>query len=639
VASDDGLAIEQAMLRGILDAATEESVWLFDRNGCVLLANPTALQRLQRTEEEVLGRPFSELVPPELYQARLAMIRRVIDTGLPLQFEDERDGIFFHHSLSPVRDAQGSIAWVVSFSRDITAQKLAENALRHSEEKYAKAFATNPAAITLTLLNDGTLLDANQTWTALFGYRRNEVLGRSLRKLKIWPGSEDQERFSRELAQQGALRDWEQDFLKKSGERFTALLSAQVLEVAGEKLVLSSLIDITESKRNLWRYEQQVRLFDGIASSTPDFVYVFDRQGRFLYANRRLLEVWGMQLADVVGKSFLELGYQKWHHDMHMDEIAQVIATRGPIKGEVPFRAPLTGVFGVYEYIFTPVLGPDGEVELISGTTREVTDRRRAEDELRKAHDQLEQRVIERTVMLENTRDELHEKEHLLLQQSRLAAMGEMISNISHQWRQPLNLLGLNVQSLSLMQETGGLSEELLRGTVQRSMDLILYMSRTIDDFRDFFKPDKEKSEFLLSEVVAAATGLLEGAFLSHQVLIEVEKRCDCQVYGYPGEYSQVVMNILSNAKDAFQARQISQPRVRLVLDCRDGRSHLTIADNAGGVPEEIIGKIFDPHFTTKGTHGTGIGLFMSKNIIEKNMNGRLTVRNTEEGAEFTIEV
>jgi PAS domain S-box-containing protein len=127
----------------------------------------------------------------------------------------------------------------------------------------------------------------------------------------------------------------------------------------------------------------QPRLFEGIASTTPDFVYAFDVNGRFLYANRRLLEVWGLPLPSVVGKTCRELGYESWHHDMHMREIAQVIETKRPIKGEVPFKAPRTGIYGVYEYIFTPVIGADGEVELIAGTTRDVTERKATEEKLR----------------------------------------------------------------------------------------------------------------------------------------------------------------------------------------------------------------------------------------------------------------
>jgi PAS domain S-box-containing protein len=130
----------------------------------------------------------------------------------------------------------------------------------------------------------------------------------------------------------------------------------------------------------LEKFERHSRLFERIASSTPDFIYVFDLQGRFLYANRRLLEVWGKTSEQAMGKNLYELGYPGWHADMHMRELRQVIDTRQPIKGEVPFTGG-SGIFGVYEYIFTPVLDPDGEVEMIAGTTRDVSERKRAQEE------------------------------------------------------------------------------------------------------------------------------------------------------------------------------------------------------------------------------------------------------------------
>ena len=145
--------------------------------------------------------------------------------------------------------------------------------------------------------------------------------------------------------------------------------------------------DMTEKKRIeaevrsiADKFERHSRLFDRIASTTPDFIYVFDLEGRVLYANRRLLEVWGTTDEQAIGKSLYELGYPKWHADMHMRELRQVIETKQPIKGEVPFTGG-SGISGVYEYIFTPVLGPDGEVEVIAGTTRDVTDRKKVESE------------------------------------------------------------------------------------------------------------------------------------------------------------------------------------------------------------------------------------------------------------------
>jgi signal transduction histidine kinase len=133
---------------------------------------------------------------------------------------------------------------------------------------------------------------------------------------------------------------------------------------------------------------------------------------------------------------------------------------------------------------------------------------------------------------------------------------------------------------------------------------------------------------------------LLEGSFQGQQIAIEVDVKGDPVVHGYPNEFSQVLLNILINARDALTERETAGPRVLITIGTDGSRAVVTIADNAGGIPEEIIGKIFDPYFTTKGPQaGTGVGLFMSKTIIEKNMGGLLAVRNAEDGAEFRIEI
>ncbi|ACM19237.1 sensor histidine kinase [Geotalea daltonii FRC-32] len=261
------------------------------------------------------------------------------------------------------------------------------------------------------------------------------------------------------------------------------------------------------------------------------------------------------------------------------------------------------------------------------------------EKELRHAHEELEQRVMERTAELVKALKDLHQKEHMLLQQSRLAAMGEMISNIAHQWRQPLNSLGLNIQRLSLYHDEGKLSKEVLDQSVDVSMKLIQHMSQTIDDFRNFFKPDKEKLSFKASVVVANVIALITGSFNHNQITIDLECVDDPIIYGYQNEYSQVLLNILMNARDAFETCSHHNRRVLITTCLRKAKSVITICDNAGGIPADILEKVFDPYFTTKGPHGTGIGLFLAKNIIERGMHGRLTARNTGEGAEFAIEV
>jgi len=231
--------------------------------------------------------------------------------------------------------------------------------------------------------------------------------------------------------------------------------------------------------------------------------------------------------------------------------------------------------------------------------------------------------------------EELRSKEQLLIQQSRLAAMGEMMGNIAHQWRQPLNLLGLIVQELNISYKKGFFSQQLLDGQVAKAMEVIQHMSRTIDDFRNLLSPDRSQVTFSINELVEKVLSIMQP-----KAKVEVSAEDECFAEGTRNEYSQVIINIIANAHDVFRERQIRDPRIAIRIFRENDRSVVTIADNGGGIPAEIIGKIFDPYFTTKGPdQGTGIGLFMSKTIIERSMKGALTVRNTEVGAEFRIEV
>jgi PAS domain S-box-containing protein len=235
--------------------------------------------------------------------------------------------------------------------------------------------------------------------------------------------------------------------------------------------------------------------------------------------------------------------------------------------------------------------------------------------------------------------EDLRDKEQMLLLQGRQAAMGEMIGNIAHQWRQPLNNLGLILQELPLCHEAGELDYDYLNTSIERSMQMISHMSQTIDGFRNFFRPDKEKIRFSAGDVVDKTLALLEGTLREQKISCSVEKLGEVLIDGYPNEFSQVLLNIMNNAKDAFIERSIESRKISITLFNEESRGVLTISDNAGGIPYDIIEKIFDPYFTTKGPDkGTGIGLFISKTIVEKNMHGTLWGRNIPGGTEFRIE-
>lgn len=270
----------------------------------------------------------------------------------------------------------------------------------------------------------------------------------------------------------------------------------------------------------------------------------------------------------------------------------------------------------------------------------DITERRRAEDLLTEKQQELVEINSTLETRIVKTVEDLRRKDQMLIVQDRLAVMGEMINNIAHQWRQPLNTLAIRLQYLPLAYESAEFDREFLENNVGNSMELIGHMSQTIDDFTNFFRSEKEAVPFAVNQVIARTLSLIEKSFKEQNISIALQTEGDPMANGYPNEYSQVLMNILINARDALVGRNVDKPRISLRSSAKGVKTVVTITDNAGGIADEIMDKLFDPYFTTKEPDkGTGIGLFMSKAIIEKNMDGRLTVRNSGKGAEFRIEV
>ncbi|MEI6305323.1 MAG: sensor histidine kinase [Deltaproteobacteria bacterium] len=235
---------------------------------------------------------------------------------------------------------------------------------------------------------------------------------------------------------------------------------------------------------------------------------------------------------------------------------------------------------------------------------------------------------------------EIRRKDQLLIEKSRLATMGEMINNIAHQWRQPLNNVGLLVQNLQYGFESGDITQEEMRSEVEKIMETILFMSSTIDDFRNFFRQDKEKRDFRINDMLKVTTDLISTGLRECNIALQLEIMDTVSANGYPNEYSQVLLNILINAKDVLSERHLTSPKIIVRLFEENGWAVVTVWDNGGGIEENILPRIFDPYFSTKEPgKGTGIGLYMSKVIIEQNMDGRLSASNSGGGAEFRIEL
>ena len=251
---------------------------------------------------------------------------------------------------------------------------------------------------------------------------------------------------------------------------------------------------------------------------------------------------------------------------------------------------------------------------------------------LHKMNDTLQQKVQEEV-------EKNRQKDLAMLHQSRFAQMGQAINMIAHQWRQPLNTISLITQTMSLKCGKEDFSHEEIEKLKERTLLQIEQMSKTIDDFRDFFKEQKEKSDFLFDEMLGSLLNIVEPILEKSDIKLTVNSVENIKVNGFSNELFQAILNIIYNAKDALVEHKEQNRKIAINLTSTQDNAVLTIEDNAGGIAEDILQEIFKPYFSTKGSNGTGIGLNMAKIIVEQHMDGVLKAYNTKEGALFEIQL
>ena len=340
-------------------------------------------------------------------------------------------------------------------------------------------------------------------------------------------------------------------------------------------------------------------------------------------------------------------------------QLWQTILQKKTYKSTVKNRAKDGSTFYVNTTVF-PILDEQGEIEEFIAIRYDVTESVRLsealiakDEELEDLNATLEKRVQEQTKALvelnqtleERVKEEVEknrEKDRFLFQQSRLASMGEMIANIAHQWRQPLSELTITLyQMKKVYTKQDNNKDEAFEQSYMHAKKIISKMSETIEDFRNFFSPERQSDLFTLSSVAQEAIDIMHGTLERNGVYIDLCIKNDVKIQGYFNEFSQVLINLMNNSIDAFSLSKLKKKLIYIEIDTSiQGDAIIRICDNAGGIEAGILDKIFEPYFTTKhAKQGTGIGLYMTKMIIENNMNGIINVSNTQDGALFTIKL
>ena len=267
-----------------------------------------------------------------------------------------------------------------------------------------------------------------------------------------------------------------------------------------------------------------------------------------------------------------------------------------------------------------------GEITHFLGYIIDITSHKLLEIELQEMNNSLEIEVKKQT-------QESLNKDKIVQEQAKLAAMGEMVGAIAHQWRQPLNSLNINIQNLDDDYEENLINEIFLKDFISKQTQTITFMSKTIDDFRNFFRVDKLKKEFSVKDAITQTLNIQNAQLKNSNISFSIKGK-DFKIYSLESEFHQTILNLISNAKDAIILNSIEHGKITIII----GSNTISVVDNAGGIEQKIADRIFEPYFTTKEQgKGTGMGLYLSKMIIERNIGGTLNFSNSENGSKFTI--
>jgi PAS domain S-box-containing protein len=392
-----------------------------------------------------------------------------------------------------------------------------------------------------------------------------------------------------------------------------------------------SMTDISDRK-------EKENLLRTVLNCMSEGILVMNPKGEFIYTNPSFSTVLGLTIDQIEGKTPMDPSWRVIHEDgspypgdTHPSwrTLQTGVAIHNDIQGVYTSDDKINWISANSEPIFNT------ETNELSGvviTFTDITEQRKLLQQLQVFNKELEDEVKMQVNVI-------RQKDQMMLHQSRLATMGEMISMIAHQWRQPITVIGMMANNLILDAKFNDLDLTKIEEDLNMINTQVDYLSRTIDDFSNFFKADTNPQTIYLKNILEEAADLLKPALEKEKIKLILRIDTLLEVTLYKNEMQQVIINIINNARDVLKERQVISPQIDIEACIEENQIiHFIISDNAGGIDSKIIDKIFDPYFSTKnGKNGTGLGLYMAKTIMRDRMQGDITVNNTDIGASFHI--
>ncbi|WP_072682479.1 PAS domain-containing sensor histidine kinase [Arcobacter sp. LA11] len=427
---------------------------------------------------------------------------------------------------------------------------------------------------------------------------------------------------------------------RKNGEKFPVEVVSKVVNIDKEEVLISYAKDIT----NRLKRTEDIKFYFELINSSEDMIFLIEHETELVeFANKTACKNLGYSLSEL--KKMKVSDFREPFEKMGNLELPEIFKKIQESNNLTTF-----GIFNTKDGKKIPVetslhlKSYHGE-NFVTAISRDISERLDIETKKEELNKKLTDYNKTLQKEISKAKQELIEYENIMKRQSKMAAMGEMLENIAHQWRQPLSAVSVLSTGMILQNEQNMLTKDFINAGLNDINDNVQYLSKTIDDFRNFFKPNKQKNHFNLEQLINTSIKLSKARYSGEIIdyILEIE---DLELYTYENELLQVLLNLISNSKDELIKKDYR--KCIFIKTMKNGNSIvINIKDNGGGIDKYIMDRIFEPYFTTKHSYqGTGIGLFMSENII-KHMSGSISVENEDieyngkqyKGASFNIKL
>ena len=376
-------------------------------------------------------------------------------------------------------------------------------------------------------------------------------------------------------------------------------------------------------------------LYKAIIDSTKEGFWLLDEELRIISINNAFAYMLGYEKDELLGKRPYELFSLVDEQQTFCEQQANSAHTSIQRSYELIFITKNgTNIYTIVNA--TTIKLPDNVLRTFAFIT-DITEQKELENRLIEQQRNINELNSDLEFRVETEVQKNRDKDRIMYQQARLATMGEMIGNIAHQWRQPLNIIALIIQEFYISGQLGTLTHEKLEKEYTRANSVLQYMSDTIDDFRTFFQHSEESELFSVSDALNSISTLVSKGLDHNNIAMDITVDKEMQVYGHNNEFVQVLLNLINNSREAILAQE-RKGHIQIDANYYANNIVVTVLDNGGGINDKDMEQIFEPYFTTKHqTQGTGLGLYMSHQIIVNNMKGSIFAENREDGTCFSI--